>query len=196
MKVFALSYLSDYCHDMSSAGVHGVYPTLEQAQAAMKELYDDRMNDVLDRCGKDNAEDLTIDDDVNLCTMEREHSIYCKGDKDEWKITEWDVPEVSAHKDRSLAMLEMERELIEIVQENGDDDYLDVDDLDMAWTEECDGELYTTDIFSLEVKQSWDGDNILIVHMHGCDREYFECDQEDLGHNLADYIYEEVKAYY
>lgn len=197
MKVFTLSYLSDYCNDMSSAGVHGVYPTLEQAQEAMKGLYDDRMVDVLDRCSKDNAEDLAIDDDVNLCTMEREHSIYCKGDKDEWKIMEWDVPEESSQNDRGMAMLQMERELINIVHENGEDGTLLIEDLDMSWSEECDGEIHTKEITDISIEQTWDGDERLLVCFDDNeDVPFMGCDEDDLGHNLADYIYEEVKAYY
>lgn len=98
--------------------------------------------------------------------------------------------------DRSLAMLGMERTLIDIVRENGEDCVLDLEDLDMKWTSECDGELYTEDITSIEIETTWDGEEFLLVHMDGGDEPFTDCDREDLGHNLADYIYEEVKSNY
>lgn len=102
----------------------------------------------------------------------------------------------SCSKDRTKAMLQMERELIDVVHEQGDDGVLLLDDLAMAWSEECDGDIYTKDIEALEVRQSWDEGVYLVVNMNGELVPFNECDQNDLGHNLADYIYEEVKAYY
>ena len=108
-----------------------------------------------------------------------------------------DEPSVSNSKDRDMAMRQMERELIDIVHENDEDGTLLIDDLGMSWSEECDGELHTKEITDISIEQTWDGDERLMVCFD--DEEsvpFMDCDEDDLGHNLADYIYEEVKAYY
>lgn len=100
--------------------------------------------------------------------------------------------------DRSLAMRQMEQELIDIVREHGDDDVLLLDDIGMKWTEEweCDGECYTKDIEAIEVRRTWDEDWFIVVNIDGELIPFNECDHDDLGHNLADYIYNEIKTYY
>lgn len=105
--------------------------------------------------------------------------------------------EEPSESDRSLAMLQMEQELIEIVRENGDNDELCIEDLYLSWTEECDGECYTKDITDVSIEHTWDGGERLMVCFNGKDNIPFnECDHDDLGHNLADCIYNEVKANY
>ena len=99
--------------------------------------------------------------------------------------------------DRTLAMRQMEQELIKIVKENGEDNELCIEDLYLSWTEECDGECYTKDIADISIKQMWDGSEMLHVCFEGKNCiPFYECDRDDLGHNLADYIYNEVKANY
>lgn len=113
------------------------------------------------------------------------------------KVDEMDVEDADDNtNDRKLAMRQMEQELIGIVREHGDD-ILPLEDLGMSWTEECDGECYTKDITDISIEHTWDGDTVLNVCINGIDRiPYSDCDREDLGHNLADYIYEEIKANY
>ena len=66
----------------------------------------------------------------------------------------------------------------------------------MRWTEECDGECYTKDIEAIEVRRTCDEGWFLVVNIDGELIPFNECDHDDLGHNLADCIYEEIKTYY
>lgn len=119
----------------------------------------------------------------------------CDAEIEEIEVEDAGTEEPS-ESDRSLAMRQMEQELIEIVRENGDDDVLLLDDIGMKWTEECDGECYTKDIEAIEVRRTWDEDWFLVVNIGGALIPFDECDHDDLGHNLADCIYNEIKAYY
>lgn len=99
--------------------------------------------------------------------------------------------------DRTLAMRQMEQELIEIVKENGEDNELCIEELYLSWSEECDGECCTKNITGISIKKMWDGSKMLHVCFDGKNHvPFYECDQDDLGHNLADYIYNEIKTYY
>lgn len=109
-----------------------------------------------------------------------------------------DVGVVNPNNDRQLAMRQMEQELIGIVRENGDDEgVLLTYDLGVKWTEECDEECHTKEITDIHIEYTWDGCERLMVCFDDEDNLTFnECDHDDLGHNLADYIYEEIKTYY
>lgn len=101
--------------------------------------------------------------------------------------------EALSSSDRSLAMRQMEQELIDIVREYGYDNELCLDDLYLAWTHEFEGECYTRDITDIFVEN----ERLVIRFDNGASDQLFnECDRDDLGHNLADYIYNEIKTYY
>lgn len=158
-----------------------VSPTMEWPESEMTEQ---RAHDYILSAIRDCALNKLIEDGICDCDAEIE-SIEVEDADTGNNIT-----------DRSLAMRQMEQELIEIVRENGEDCVLDLEDLDMKWASECDDELYTEDITSIEVETTWDGGEFLLVHMDGGDEPFSDCDRDDLGHNLADYIYNEIKAYY
>lgn len=186
MKVFNVLVNEVYNFETSNS----IYSFLnkEDAEAKVKQLRDNYMQQV----EPDDGYEITDEPALFDCYPEGEY-----GEQHYTvQIYECEVEGSDSTTVRSLAMRQMEQELIEVVKEYGEDGYLDVDDIGMAWTEECDGECYTKEIFALAVGKSWDEDEQLVVHMHGGDELFMYCDREDLGHNLADYIYNEMKSYY
>ena len=190
MKVFNVLVNEVYNFETTNS----IYSFLskEDAEAKVKQLRDNYMQQV----EPDDGYEITDEPALFDC--------YPEGDAGEEHYTvqiyECEVEGycVENSTDRSLAMRQMEQELIEIVRENGDDEgVLLTDDLGIKWTEECDEECYTKEITDIHIEQTWDGGERLIVCFDDEDSEPFnECDEDDLGHNLADYIYNEIKAWY
>ncbi len=190
MKVFNVLVNDVYSFDTTNT-IYSFF-SKEDAETKVKELRDNYMEQI-----KPDPEYCNIAEDKDAfecylvdCYGEEHYSVQIH----ECEIKDSACEEICNY--RVLAMRQMEQELIEIVKEHGDDGYLDVEDVGMMWTEECDGECYKKEIFALEVSKTWDEVELLVVHMYGGDDMFHECDREDLGYNLADYIYSEIKTYF
>lgn len=100
---------------------------------------------------------------------------------------------------------EREQELIEIINENGQDGRLDIEDLNLAWSYWDDNETnctddnvaYTVNILSLSLETDCNGATMVMVEFDNETKCWGNVDfEDDMGNNLGEYIYDEVTAEY